>query len=104
VPPVVQIEDAYVPGGSCTSGAGVIQCQLGDITGGASRMVHLMLRSDALGSSSISARIVADSDASLDDNKGDGTIVIEPEADLGVSLQGPGAASTIDAFVLNYTV
>jgi hypothetical protein len=104
VPPVMHIDDAYVSGGSCTSGAGVIQCQLGEIAGGAARAVHLVLRSEVIGSSSISARIQSSSDASSANNSGDGTIVIEPEADLGVSLDGPGAASTTDAFVVSYTV
>lgn len=104
VPPAMQIEDAYVPGGSCTSGAGVIQCLLGDITGGTSRTIHLMLRSDVAGSSSISARVSADNDASGTNNAGEGTIVIEPEADLGITLRGPDAASTADAFTLSYTV
>jgi Metallo-peptidase family M12/Domain of unknown function DUF11 len=104
VPPVMHIDDAYVSGGSCTSGAGVIQCQLGDIAGGAAHAVHLVLRSDVIGSNSISARIESSSDASTANNSGDGTIVIEPEADLGVALHGPGAASTTDAFVVSYTV
>jgi Domain of unknown function DUF11 len=100
----MHIDDAYVSGGSCTSGAGVIQCQLGDIAGGAAHAVHLVLRSDVIGSNSISARIESSSDASTANNSGDGTIVIEPEADLGVALHGPGAASTTDAFVVSYTV
>lgn len=92
VPPSIVIEDAWVVGGSCTSGAGLIFCQLGDVPGGATRAVNLTLRGDVLGSSSISARIAADDEASTTNNAGDGSLVIASEADLGVALQGAATA------------
>ena len=104
VPPVMRIEDAYVGGGTCTSGAGVIQCQLGDLPGSASRSIHLVLRSDVVGSNSISARISSVSDSASIDNRGEGAIVIEPEADLAVALHGPASAVAAQSFTLNYSV
>lgn len=89
VPPVVLVDEAWVAGRSCTAGAGVISCDLGDIAGSGSRVVHLVLRSDSVGSSSISARVSADSDIELANNSGDGTLTIDPEADLAVSLEVP---------------
>lgn len=104
VPPVVQVDDAYVAGGSCTSGAGVTQCQLGDVSGSATRTVHLVLRSDVLGTSSITAQVTSSNDSSTTNNEGDGSLVIEPEADVAVSLQGPASAKTSENFSLAYSV
>jgi hypothetical protein len=104
VPPVVQVDDVYVAGGSCTSGAGVIQCHLGDVPGGTSRIIHLVLRSDVLGSNSISARLTSNHDSVSADNEGDGTLVIEPEADLAVTLQGPASVKTSEMFNLALSV
>ncbi|MGH8178150.1 MAG: M12 family metallo-peptidase [Steroidobacter sp.] len=102
VPPAVMVDDAYVIGGSCTSGAGVIFCQLGDVPGGAMRAVNLTLRSDVVGSNSISGRAASDNDAALGNNDGDGALIIEPEADLGVTLQAPAAAVVGGAFNVEF--
>lgn len=93
VPPVVAVNEAYVDGGSCTSGAGVTSCEMGlPIPGGSSRVIHMTLRSDIVGSNSISARVTAQNDARSGNNAGDGTLTIDPEADLAVSLQAPATA------------
>lgn len=89
VPPVVAIDDAYVTGGTCTSGAGAISCSLGDVPGSAIRVVHLRLHSDVLGTNSISAHLTSQNDASLANNDGQGTLAIDPEADLAIAMQAP---------------
>jgi hypothetical protein len=104
VPPVVAIEDAYVVGGSCTSGAGVIQCQLGDVAGSTSRIVHLTLSSDVTGSNSIFARVQAGLDSVSTNNSGNGTLDFGPEADLAVTVAGPASAAVNDRFTLNVGV
>jgi hypothetical protein len=104
VPPVVAVEDAYVTGGSCTSGAGVIQCQLGDIAGGTSRAVHLRLRSDVVGSNSISAQVFAQTESVTSNNAGEGTIVIDPEADVSIVIDSPAQAPAMDFFDVRFTV
>ncbi|HEY4367863.1 MAG TPA: M12 family metallo-peptidase [Steroidobacteraceae bacterium] len=91
VPPVVIVDDAFVAGGSCTSGAGVISCSLGDIPGGAVRVVHLTLHSDVVGTNSVSAHVTSQNDASLANNDGYGTLAIDPEADLALTLQSPAS-------------
>lgn len=90
IPPNVIIEDIFVVGGTCTSGAGVVQCHMGNIAGGASRRVQMTLRSDKVGSHSIFARVFADNDVDPDDNAGEAVLVVEPEADLALQ------ASTIE--------
>ncbi len=103
VPPVVVIEDAYVVGGSCTSGAGLILCQLGEIAGGNSAIVHLSLRSDVVGSNSVSAEVSADNEVRTDNNRGEGTISIDPEADLAVALQAPASATVGSALNIGFS-
>lgn len=89
VPPVVLIEDAYVTGGSCTSGAGTVQCRLGDLPGSASRAIHLRLRSEVAGANSISASVSSLEDATASNNHGDGTIVIASQAQEGPASEPP---------------
>jgi hypothetical protein len=103
VPPVVIVEDVFVIGGSCTSGAGVIQCQLGDIAGGNSAIVHLSLRSDVIGANSISVAVSADNEVRTDNNRGDGTLSIAPEANLGVDLQAPASVVVGNAFDVSFS-
>ena len=103
VPPVVNIDDAYVAGGSCTSGAGAIFCQLGDVPGGAARAVNLTLRSDVIGTSSVSLRIASDNDAVLANNLGSGELNVQQESDLGVALAGPATAVVGSDLRLTFT-
>jgi hypothetical protein len=104
VPPVVLIDDAYVTGGSCTSGAGMIFCELGDVPGGASRAVNLTLRSDVVGSNSISAHVASENDAGLANNDGEGALLIDPEADLAVAWQGPTSSVVGAPFNVSFAV
>ena len=104
VPPPVSVDDAFVTGGSCTSGAGMIICQIGNMAGGSTRAVQLVLRSDVVAANSISVRISAQNEAPAGDNVGEGTIVIEPEADLGLTLQAPASIAANESFDAQFTV
>jgi Metallo-peptidase family M12/Domain of unknown function DUF11 len=105
VPSTLAISDAWIPGGTCTSGAGVVDCELGDIAGGVTRTLQLTLSGTATGSSSISARIISLSDAQTINNTGTGTIAIDAELDLAITLNA--SATTIGAgkaFSASFTV
>lgn len=91
VPAALAVSDAWIPGGSCTSGAGVIDCELGSISGGVTRVLHLTMSSPAASVSEISARIISLTDAQTSNNTGAGTITIDPQLDLGIALQAPAA-------------
>jgi hypothetical protein len=93
IPTGATVLDAWIAGGTCTSGAGVVDCELGSMSGGSSRSVHLTLSGSAVGIGQISAAIVSLSDAQSANNTGAGTISIGPPLDLGVTLQT--SASTI---------
>jgi hypothetical protein len=93
MPPVVTIQEAFVVGGSCISGAGVITCQLGQIAGGSSATINLILRSDVLGANDVSIRVSASNETQTSNNNGSATIQIEDEADLGIAVQAPASAN-----------
>lgn len=104
VPSSIDIIEAWIPGGTCTSGAGVIDCELGSIAGGVTRALHLTLNGRTTGSSAISARIVAPFDAKTGNNEGSGTIAIDPQLDLGITLHAPAAVLVGDALAAQFTV
>lgn len=104
VPPSVLVDNAVVPGGSCTSLAGVINCTMDPIDGGARTDVTLTLKSDVIGSNSFSIQVASDSDSQSANNSGDGTIIIEPEANLRIALEAPDSALTGASFAATFTV
>jgi len=104
IPPSLIIEDAFVTGGSCTSGAGKITCKLDPVAGGATQKIELTLRGNTIGSNSISAQVTASGDSQAANNSRDGTIVIDPEIDLSLSLQGPGSGTPNTSLVANFTI
>jgi hypothetical protein len=91
VPTALTATDVWISGGSCTSGAGAISCDLGDVPGGSSRSLHVTLSGDALGSNAISASISSLSDADLLNNSAEGTVVVASET---TTLQSPTPTST----------
>jgi Metallo-peptidase family M12/Domain of unknown function DUF11 len=80
IPASLTPSDVWVPGGTCTNGAGAISCELGDVAGGATRSLHVTLTSEALGTSAVSATIASVSDSNAMNNNSEGTIVIAAEA------------------------
>ncbi len=66
--------------------------------------MNLSLSSDVLGSNSISARVSAPGDIQTGNNLGDGTLVIDPEADLSVSAQAPASVIAGQTATASFTV
>ena len=93
IPASVVVESAFVVGGSCVSGAGMVQCQLGQIAGGSSSVVQLSLRGDLPSSNAVPVSVSADNESNTGNNQGSGTLKIQPEADLAVGLQSPTSVS-----------
>lgn len=103
-PPTLLVEDAYVIGGSCTSGAGVVHCHLGDIAGGTSRSVYFSLRSETIGENTVFAEVFALNETNTSDNTGTGTIAIAREADVSVALEAPAQVAAATPFELRFVV
>jgi hypothetical protein len=104
LPAELSIADAHVVGGSCMSGGGAVECQLGDMAGGDLRTIELGLISNVSGSYPIAARVTADHDASLADNEGSGTILVGAPADISVRLRGPATAMANERFTVDFDV
>ena len=104
VPAALEVTDAWIPGGTCTSGAGVVDCGLGSIAGGVTRSLHLTLKSRLIGTNTLSARIVSLSDAQTTNNSGSGTVTIDPELDFGITLQAPTAVGVGETFEVAFSV
>ena len=102
LPAALTIVDASVIGGSCTSGGGAVECELGDIAGGNVRTIELELSGDAAGSNTITAHVSADNDSTAADNDGSGAIVIEAPADVSVTLHGPATATGERDFTVGF--
>lgn len=98
LPSALMIEEAFVSGGTCTSGGGLVECELGKIAGGNSVVVQLVLRSSVAASHPISAKVSATNDSNIANNQGAGTISTQLEADLAVSLQAPASTAAGTAF------
>jgi hypothetical protein len=104
LPTDLAIVDASVIGGSCTSGGGAVQCDLGELAGGNSRAIQLNLSSAVAGTKAITAHVSADNDANPVDNSGSGAIVIESSADVAVTLRGPSTATANETFTVAFEV
>ena len=104
LPASLGIVDASVLGGTCLSGGGTIECELGDIAGGAVRTIYLELGGNSAGSHAIAAHISADHDTDRRDNDGSGTILVESPADVSVRLRGPTSAMANERFTVDFDV
>ncbi len=100
VPGTLIAEDAFVEGGSCTNGAGVVQCEIGALAAGSSGTVQLSLRGEVAGLSAISANVFAANEQRTQNNGATGTIEIEADATpavLETPAPTPPAASPAPA-------
>ncbi len=104
LPPTLSIVDAGTVGGSCLSGGGTVQCELGEIAGGNVRTIDLELSSDIAATNTITARVSADNDGNTRDNDGAGAIVIESRADVSVALHGPATATAHETFTVGFEI
>lgn len=103
LPPELTIVEAFVSGGTCTSGGGRVSCELGNIAGGNSTAVQLSLRGAVVGSYPIAVDVSADNDGNLANNHGEGAIQVETEVDLGVSLQAPSSVAANESFSASFS-
>ena len=104
LPTSLSIVDAGVVGGSCTSGGGAVECELGDIAGGDVRTIELELDGSSAGAHAVAAHVTADHDLDRSDNDGSGTILVEAPADVSVRLHGPTSAAANERFTVGFDI
>ena len=104
LPPSITIVEAWVTGGTCTAGAGLIDCALGNVNGGVTRTVNARLRSDTAASNTAAVQVNATNDAGLNNNQGQGNIDIEAGVDLSVGLSAPTTIALAQATSAAFTL
>lgn len=90
LPATLTVEEAFVTGGTCISGAGSITCELGPLTGSNSVAVQLVLRTSVAASHPITATVSASNESNVANNYGAGTINTQPESARSSSSGGGG--------------
>ena len=81
----VTLQTATPSAGSCTSGAGTVDCQLGDIPGGASRNVVLSLIADSVGTANVVGDVTADQDNNSSNNQATSQVTVTPTVDMSIN-------------------
>lgn len=90
LPTGLSAESAVVPGGSCTIGAGTIQCPLGAMDAGTSRTVALTLRALDAGTFVVTAAATATNDGNAANNSASASLGV----DASLSAVTPAPAPT----------
>ena len=100
---------ATASSGSCSSGAGTVNCQLGDIAGLAGRTVTLMTTASAVGVGVIDATVTSDVDDRAGNNQVSAQLSVDPAVDLVVNSPSDGSinidqSTTINAVLENLSI
>ena len=85
VPDNVTFESASTEFGTCTSGAGIVDCTYGTVPGNGERSVTVIATASAVGSGTFTATVSSDTDVDPDNNEESVTLVVEPAVDLVVN-------------------
>jgi len=76
------------PAASCTSGAGLVDCQLGDMAGGGLATITLETTATSTGSGAFVATVTADADDNAANNQETVQFTVVPSVDLVVNAPG----------------
>lgn len=86
--------------GSCTNGAGSVNCALGDVPGSTARTVTVTSRADTVGVGVFNATVSSDADDDATNNQASIQVTVDPAVDLVANASAP-TNLTID---LNTTI
>lgn len=89
LPAGISVDDASVAGGSCTNGAGVVQCALGALAVSDSRTVGLVLRAQSAGLFTVIATTAATNDPNPANNTATATLAVDATAPATGSPAAP---------------
>lgn len=71
--------------GTCMDGGGVVNCDIGDVTGTSTVTVTLTSDTTAVGVDSFDANVTADVDDDMTNNQGSATLTVQPAVNLAIS-------------------
>lgn len=82
LPPNVSLDSASVSQGSCTSGAGVVSCAIGDLPAGSNRSVTLKATAVEVGEGELAASVMADADDEPANNEAIAPLTVSEEVQV----------------------
>ncbi len=94
LPAGISVDEATVAGGSCTIGAGTVQCALGELAVSDSRTVGLVLRAQSSGLFAIAATATATNDPNPANNTATATLAVDA---MAPATGNPTATTTSSA-------
>ncbi len=90
LPAELEIQGAQPSAGTCTTGAGAVDCDLGSIPGNSTRTIVLNLQAATPGDLDVSVSVSSATDINLANNQAAGTITADPAVDLALEpVAGP---------------
>jgi hypothetical protein len=85
VPDNFSLESASTTFGTCTSGAGIVDCTYGTVIGNDSRTVTLTVDATDVGDGIFTANVTADTDVNASNDQRSTTLTVNPAVDLAVN-------------------
>jgi hypothetical protein len=95
LPNNVTLGSASTPAGACTSGAGSVECQLGDVVGSSATEIDLAFTAAAVGSGTFTATVTADTDDEAGNNQDALQLTVDPAVNLAINVL-PSGQVTLD--------
>lgn len=99
LPTAFAVDDASVTGGSCTSGSGSVECALGPVDPGDSRVVVMTLRPQASGLFTVTALATAANDVNSANDAATSTLAVDavvpatmPSPEVATGTTGSGGS------------
>jgi uncharacterized repeat protein (TIGR01451 family) len=87
--------------GSCSSGAGSVNCQLGDVPGQTGRIVTLTTTAAAVGAGQFDVTVTSDFDERPGNNQASVQLTVDPAVDLVINSAGAGAINLNQSTIIN---
>jgi len=99
IPAGVTFQNVTTTSGSCSNGAGVVNCSLGSIASGSGESITLSVGTPSVGSADVVASASGNSDANANNNQSTAQVSIDPAIDIVVVGAGnlqvdPNASAT----------
>jgi uncharacterized repeat protein (TIGR01451 family) len=109
LPNNVSFVSATPTSGSCSNGAGTVNCQLGDVPGQTGRIVTLTTTAAAVGAGQFDVTVTSDFDERPGNNQASVQLVVDPAVDLVINSAVAGAinlnqSTTINAALENRSI
>ncbi len=101
IPNALSINSVSSSSGNCTSGAGTVNCVIGDLPGLTSRTITISMTPTALGTVMLDAIVTADVDERPGNNQQASQVTVDPAVDLAVNTPAAAAINIDQSTTVN---